>query len=134
MSGSPYAAIQQAIYDILTNDSTFITKVTGVFDFVPDNQAYPFITVGESTSIPYETYDRYGEEVSTILHVWSRYQGMKEINEIMDDCKRLLARKSFTVIGWQNISCYHDFSEVIREPDGETRHGVIRFRILALQD
>jgi len=134
MSGSPYAAIQQSIYDILTSDTTLMTKVTGVFDFVPDNQGYPFVTVGETTSIPYETYDRYGEEVSTILHVWSRYRGMQEINEIMDDCKRLLARKSFEVAGWQNISCYHDFSEVIREPDGETRHGVIRFRILALQD
>ena len=134
MTASPFQPIQQAIYNILTNDSTLMTKVTGVFDFVPDNQDYPYVTIGEATSIPYETYDRYGEEVSVVLHVWSRYRGMKQVNEIMDDCKRLLARKSFAVTGWQNISCFHDFSEVIREPDGETRHGVIRFRILALQD
>jgi hypothetical protein len=134
MSGNPYAAIQQALYDILTSDPTLANKITGVFDFVPDNQDYPFVTIGETMSIPYETFDRYGEEVSTILHIWSRYRGMKQVNEIMEDCKRLLARKDFAVAGWQNISCYHDFSEVIREPDGVTRHGVIRLRILALQE
>lgn len=94
---SALLSIQGAIYNILTSDAPLMAKVSGVFDFVADNHAYPFITIGESTSIPYETFDRHGEETTVVFHIWSRYLGFKEIDQITSDCNRLLSRKEFPI-------------------------------------
>lgn len=130
MSGSAFSPIQQAIHNKLTADSTLMAKVTGVFDFVQDNQSYPYIVIGEGTSVPMVTFDRFGEEATTMIHIWSRYQGFKETADIMDDLNRLLAHQDLTMDGYDTITCFYDFSETLREPDGITFHAVVRYRIL----
>ena len=129
-SGSALAAIQKAVYERLSADSSLMGKVTGIFDFVPDNQEFPYVTIGEATTVPFATFSRFGEEATITLHIWSRYQGFKEIADIMDDLNRLLGHQDLQVIGYDTITCFYDFSETLREPDGITRHGVVRYRIL----
>lgn len=129
MSALP--VIQQAIYSRLTGDSVLMSKVTGVFDYVPDNQTFPYITIGEATSAPYRTFSRFGEEVTVTCHIWSRYDGFKEALDILADMNRLLAdRDDLSVTGYDLICCFFEFSETMRDPDGITRHVVARYRLI----
>jgi Protein of unknown function (DUF3168) len=122
--------IQQAIYNRLTGDSVLMAKVTGVFDYVSDNQAFPYITIGEATSNPFRTFSRFGEEVTVTLHIWSRYDGSKEALEILNEMNRLLADQDLAVTGYDTVACFYEFSETLRDPDGITRHLVVRYRII----
>lgn len=121
--------IQQAIYNILTNDAILMSKVKGVYDEVPETQAFPYITIGEMTSGPFRTFSRFGEETTITLHIWSRYRGFKEAALILDDMNRLLADKEVAIPGFDVVACYYEFSETLRDPDGQTRHIPVRYRI-----
>lgn len=127
---SALLSIQQAIYQILTADTTLMTKITGVFDQAPQDQAFPYVTIGEATSSPFRTMSRFGEEITITLHIWSQYHGFKESNEILAELNRLLADQDLTVTGYDVVSCMYDFSETLRDPDGITRHVPVRYRII----
>mgnify|MGYP001497770915 FL=1 len=129
MSGSAFWQLQVAVRDRLISDAALMSKIKGVFDAVPDGQAFPYVTIGDVTSIPYRTYDRFGEECTITLHIWSRYNGFKEASEILDDLNRILADTVFSVPGWEMEGCYYEFSETIRDPDGITRHIPVRYRV-----
>ncbi|MFK7695403.1 DUF3168 domain-containing protein [Paenibacillus sp. HJGM_3] len=126
---SALLAIQTAIYARLTNDATLMAKLTGVHDEVPQDAAFPYVTLGESTSIPWRTQSRFGEEVTITLHIWSRYRGFKEALQILEDLNRLLADQVFAISGWEMSACYYEFSDTIRDDDGITRHVPVRYRL-----
>jgi hypothetical protein len=137
MSGSPLSDIQEAIYTLLTNDPELMNKITNVYDFTPDNEDYPYVVIGEFTSSNWDTYQRHGEDVTVTIHVWSNSQGMKQIEEIMNDVNRLLVRRSFDIESWQNVGCMFDYSSTFagRSPSGSViRHGILRYRLLVLQE
>lgn len=138
--GSSLWYLQQAIYGILTGDAQLMSKVVGVFDFVPDNNNFPYISIGEFTTNPFETMDRYGQEVTSTIHVWSQrigpnaYQGMMQAENIMEDVQRLLARSYIEIDLWGTVGCWGDYSQTLVESDGITRHGILRYRLLLLQN
>jgi hypothetical protein len=129
MSGSSLQPIQTAIYDRLTTDLSLMDKITGVYDDVDQDIQFPYVTIGDSTSIPWRTQTRFGEEVTVTLHIWSRYQGYREAYEILDDLNRLLADKDLNVDGYDAVAVYYEFMESFRDPDGQTRHVVVRYRL-----
>ncbi|NTX58940.1 DUF3168 domain-containing protein, partial [Myxococcus sp. CA039A] len=94
-----------------------------------EGQAFPYVTIGDVTSVPNRTFDHFGEECTITLHIWSRYNGFKEAAEILDDLNRILADTVFSVPGWEMQGCYYDFSETLRDPDGLTRHIPVRYRV-----
>jgi hypothetical protein len=116
--------IQAAIY----------TKVSAIgyptFDSVPQESAFPYIVIGDDTSIPFDTDDSLGSETTCTIHVWSRHRGRKEVKEIMRTLYEALHRAEFPIIGGALIECQAEFEESFMDADGLTRHGVIRFRLL----
>jgi hypothetical protein len=138
--GSSLWYIQKAVWKILTDDAMLMSQIVGVFDFVPDNTNFPYVQIGEFTTSPFETFADYGQEVSMTIHVWSQrigtkaYQGMMQIENIMDSIQRLLCRTRFPLNLWSNVGCWGDFSQTFREPDGITLHGVLKYRIKVLQN
>jgi hypothetical protein len=127
---SAQLAIQEAVYDLLTNDDSLISKVRGVFDAHPQPQAFPYITIGDGYSNDFLAFERMGEEIFFNVHVWSRYKGFKEGLEIAADVNRLLAQKHVDVGSFGEIPCFFDSSETLRDVDGITRHIILRFRFL----
>lgn len=127
--------LQQAIFTTLNNDSTLTSSLgAGVYDDVPDFEAadYPFVQLGQDTSIDYSTKDVVGTETTVTIHVWSRYRGSKEAKQIMERLHQLLHDGNLTVTGHNLINLRAEFADVIRDPDGITRHGVMRFRAVML--
>ena len=62
------------------------------------------------------------------LHVWSRGSGRKEALEIMGAARVVLHDQTLSLSGHRLVNLRHTFSEVRRDTDGETYHGIVRFR------
>lgn len=127
--------LQQAIYSELSGDSELTSTLgASVYDDVPDHEAvtFPYVNIGEDTTLDYSTKDLVGSETTLNMHVWSRYRGSKEVKQIMDRVHSLLHDSNLTVTGRNFINLRAEFSDVLRDPDGITRHGVMRFRAVML--
>jgi hypothetical protein len=103
-----------------------------VRDDFPENSTYPFVQIGEGRAIEYGTKTSDGSQVALQIDVWSRYRGAKEIKNIMDRVHTLLHNQDLTVTGTNLINLRFEFSDSLRDPDGITRHGVMRFRAVML--
>ena len=126
-------ALQTTIYSTLSSDNTLTNTLgAGVFDEVVENATYPFVALGEETAIDYSTKDLNGGEFTINIHVWSQYKGAKETKEIMDRIHDLLHDSSLSVSGFNLANLRFEFSDILRDPDGITRHGVMRFRAIIL--
>ena len=124
--------LQSAIYTALNVPAITTTLACGVYDEVIEGNSYPFITLGEETAIDYSTKNLVGAETTINIHIWSRYKGSKQTKEIMDKIHDLLHDVSLTVTGVNLINLRFEYSDILRDPDGITRHGVMRFRAITL--
>jgi hypothetical protein len=128
--------IQKAIYDTLANDYTLSALVTGVYDSVPQAEdagtdtAFPYITVGDDTALDWNTDTSNGKEATITIHSWSRYRGRAEVKEIQGAIYQALHLANISVQGYNLVECWSEYSETLVDPDGLTRHGVQRFRMI----
>ena len=120
--------LQKSIFNVLDGDSTLQNLVTDVYDFVPENTVFPYVKVGEETSIDNGTKTLQGNEHTLVIHTFSRYRGSKEVKEIMSRIYALLHESSLSVSGASLVNLRFEFSDVIKENDGFTSHGLQRFR------
>lgn len=134
-AGSAFWPLQQAVYSTLTGNVALMARINGVFDAVNEDQPFPYVTIGAVTSLPYRVMQRFGEECTITLHIWSDYNGYKEAAEILDMLNGLLADTTFPVTGWDLLSSYYDFSETMMEnEDGMIiRHVPVRYRCQLLK-
>ena len=121
-------ALQKTVFDTLDGDSTLQSLVTDVFDFVPENTAFPYVKIGEETATDNGTKTLQGNEHTLVIHTFSRYRGSKETKEIMSRIYALLHESSLSVTGASLVNLRFEFSDVIKENDGLTTHGLQRFR------
>ena len=128
------AALQTALYDRLANFGALAALVEGVHDHVPQDAAHPYVQVGEIDSTEWDTDTSLGSDATVTIHVWSRYRGRLQTHEIQDAIYSALHRHALTVTGAQVVTVEFEFADSLLDPDGLTRHGVQRFRILLNQE
>jgi len=125
--------LQTTVYNALIGNNPLTTKLGGnnIYDFVPENTSFPYVKVGDQTMVDDGTKDKKGSDFTLIVHTFSRYRGSKEIKEIMSLIYDVLHESSLSVSGASNNMRF-EFSDIIKEPDGLTTHGVQRFRVFVL--
>lgn len=130
---SDYAsALQQTVFNALDQSSTLQNLVTDVYDFVPESTAFPYVKIGEQTMVDNGTKDKKGSDFTIEVHTFSRYRGSVEIKNIMSVVYDILHESSLSVSGADLINMRFEFSDIIKENDGLTTHGVQRFRVFVL--
>ena len=99
-------------------------------DGMPEN-LFPYVTIGHDTITPFDTDGSIGASATITLHVWSRKNGKKQAKQILGELYSALNRQavSLSAAGYHFVDSLFEFSEVLEEVDGKTRHGIIRFRI-----
>ncbi len=128
-TGTTMLAVQRAVYGLLGADAALMRLVSGVFDEVPDGQAYPYLTVGEATEAADNTLDRLGRDLTVTLHIWSRGKGFAEALTILDEVVRVLDGAELVLdegVAWR---CQYEVAHTLRDPDGITRHVPVTFRV-----
>ncbi len=131
-------ALHQAVYTALRTESALITLAgdgasperAKVFDHVPQDTTVPYVTLGPTTGLPWDTKDSDGMEHSFEVHCWSQYAGQKETKQMMAAVVDALDNVALTVTGHTLVLLQFTFGQTLNDPDGITYHGVLRFRAL----
>lgn len=124
-------ALRQALYTMLSGDAglqALIGNPARVYDDVPADGAFPFVTFGDGAAQDWSTSDSLGAIHTITLHAWSRYEGHKEALEIIETLEALLHDAALSPAGHTLVNLRFVSSGIIRDPDGATTHGFIRFR------
>lgn len=140
MAVAVYAPFQTALYDRLVTDTVLQNLAlngnssVGVYDIPApqtdsdDPNIYPYITIGDLTADVDDNKTSTGVLMRGFVHCFSRYQGSKECLQILDQIRILLHRKCLAVPGNENWLIFVDLLTNFTEPDGKTRHGVLRYQ------
>ncbi|MFJ9462150.1 DUF3168 domain-containing protein [Viridibacillus arvi] len=124
----PFLDLQIAIIKKLKSDTALMAKAKGVFDAVQKNQAFPYITVGEPFSMPFDTKTSNGEELNLTIHVWSQFNGKREAYELLGMCQRQLMQRGYEVSGFKIESIVRKGTQVFDDVDASTKHGVLNMK------
>jgi hypothetical protein len=126
-------ALQTSIYSTLSNDNNLTSTLgASIYDDVPQGSNFPYVVLGEDSANESGTKDVNGTSSTLTIHIWSEYKGSKETKQIMDRVHDLLHDSNLSVSGFNLINLRYEFSDIMRDPDGITRHGVMRFRAVLL--
>ena len=123
-------SLQQAIFAVISTDPPLLALLGGphIYDDVPQPVSHPYLTLGQSISRDWSSVGDTGEEHIITLHVWSRASGRKQTHQIMSAVRDALHDRALALAGHRLINLRHEFSDARREPDGDTYHGLVRFR------
>lgn len=137
--------VQKAIYLALradTNLSALLAKdvndstKSAIYDNVPEavdagsDSVFPYVTIGDDTFLEWDTDNSEGKEGTLTIHSWSRYRGRKEVKEIQGAIYDRLHLSNLIFNGYYSVLMLSEYSETLVDPDGLTRHGVQRFRLI----
>lgn len=103
-----------------------------IFDMVPPQPAYPFVTLGDRQDVPDLAECIDGSEVFLTFHIWSRAKTKKsdEASGIAATFDDLLHETELTLDANRCLLIERSAERQLRDPDGLTIHGVITYRAL----
>ena len=125
----PLSEVQTAIYGALT---AALAPVP-VLDEAGPNQPYPYATLGEFTGGESDTLNEQSVDFDVTVHIWSRQAGMQELQQLMAAAKDALDRQTFAASGFQWVATVWNYAATLRDADGKTRHGILRFQVMTFQ-
>ena len=130
MSGSASWQLQQAVYGALSGNAALVALLGGprIYDDVPHAAVYPFVSLGQTSSTDWGTASGDGEEHILTLHVWSSFGGRSEAQLIMGAIRDVLHTAHLALTGHTLVNLRQQFSDVRREADGITIHGLVCYR------
>jgi len=124
------SSLQKGIYEALASDAALSGLLGGahVYDSVPRQAAFPYVTFGRMVSRDWSTGSGAGREHFFTLHVWSRNRGYKQAQTIIGAVNDVLHDASLGLADHILVNLRFELSEMRRARDGETIHAVMRFR------
>lgn len=140
------AALQQAIYDRLNHSSitgllsTDYAPLVPIFSIgsVPQqadselDSAFPYLTFHAASIGPFDDKDRVGGSAVVQIDVWARTLTDLAVNAIGDAIDARLRRQPLTISGATHITTELITAQLLDDPDGQTKHFVLQYRVLWL--
>ena len=124
-------AVRDAVLAVLLADQPLADLVQGVLDYVPEDQAYPYIHLGDVVETPANSHDRFGSETLLNLSIWSKYRGFAQGLTIATRVRQALDHAPLQIEGhrwtWTRFVSLQTLTDP--EPPGDIRHLPIAFRI-----
>ncbi len=131
MIGAPWS-LQIGLYTYL-QQSTELQSLIGnparLYDAVPPDAIFPFVTIGEAQVKDYPGVDG-ALEHDIRIHIYSRWGGRKEVKQIAETVHDLLHEATFSLIDHRVAHSRFVFADIFRQTDAETFQAVTRFRIV----
>jgi len=102
-----------------------------IYDDHPENAKFPYVTMGEITAKPWCDKFEDGTEIYSTIHIWSRYHGRKEVDEMSDAILQALTLSSLDLgLNFRAALDSLDSFNLIIDLDGITRHGILIMKYL----
>jgi len=125
----PLSGIQTSIYNALVPALSPVP----VLDEAGPNQPFPYLTIGETISVKSDTLREQAVDAEITIHVWSRQPGAQETQSLMAIAKDALHDQRLPASGFQWVTTTWIYGQTVKDVDGITRHGILRFRVLTFQ-
>ncbi len=103
---------------------------SAVYDHVPENTEFPYVTVGEPSGVEHDADDILGWTGQIVVHSWSRFRGFEEITAIMRQTDNALHRAEPAVTDARIVTLHRESVDSVLDQDGLTRHGIHAFRVI----
>lgn len=135
----PALELQKSIRGVLVADSTLASLMGGAvkfFDYVPERESLPYIEYREGSTAEWDVDETgsatgFGREHTLTINVWSGYEGVKELRGILRRVYDLLQNNtSLSLVDHNLVNLRFMFDDVVREPDGQSYHGISQFRAI----
>lgn len=126
--------IQAAIVSRLKNDPDVRAIIGGrVYDDVPatseqNTPSFPYVTIGQWAEEDDGTSTTHASTFSVELHIWSRAAGQEQLKDAMRLTHRAFHWTVMTIPSAHLNWIYVESANTMRDPDGETYHGIVRLR------
>lgn len=132
MTGATSWALQRSIYQALAGSPELTSLLVGqrIYTRPPLTAPYPYITLGQTANLDWSTGTEDGKEYSLTLHVWSRADSAAQVHKIIQVIRRVLHNQMLTLEDHHLVHLRHEFTESRLDPDGETMHGIVRYRAM----
>lgn len=125
-------AFQKAIYDALVA-ADFGTNDPAIYDYVPTNEPYPFVAIGDVDLRGWQNDDENNYRGEARIYAYSDHQSRRQVNDMLDVIEAALDRAELTMDNGHVITIDRIFSTTdieIDSADNQIRSGRIDFRTL----
>ena len=134
MSGHGSFQLQEAIYTALDDDASLGALITGIYDFVPqDEVAFPYITIGNDTAIDWSAKNFDGMEHTVVVDVWDQNTNRIPLKKIGEAVYNVLHNQTIAISGQNMVNIRCEFEQTLRDPDGFTFHLIQRYRVITTE-
>lgn len=127
--------LQQAIYAALSASQDLINILGDVkiFDHLPEDTAFPYVTLGPAIMSDWSTGSDLGREHLLQVHVWSRDTASSQSQLISEAIISVLHDVELSLVDNVLINLRFSRSDMLRDSDGKTHHCILRFRAVTEQ-
>lgn len=129
MSYNPDLCAAQGIHDALATHEgvhTVLGNPPRLYDNAPEDPVYPYLTYGAARSEDIGGDDAVLTAHVLTLHIWSRYGGRTESLTLINEVRAAIEQEGLSFDGCHLISASVIYSDVFRNSDGRTLHGILR--------
>lgn len=126
-------AVQKAVRSRLVNTANVISMVpaASILDTNQRPAPVPSIIIGEGMAMEGDRIDRRDQRVFLDLHIWKKEPGLVGVKAIAGAIRAALSLSKFTVTdGFHFGDVRVSRTRFLRDPDGETAHGVVTVEAL----
>lgn len=107
--------LQEAVFSLLSADTTLGLKLTGIYDQPPQNTRPPYISMGDTSVQPAEMKDRAGNRISFDIMIWSGEPSQMEAKELMADVNAVLHQSKPPIDGFDLVDMRLVSANVVRQ-------------------
>lgn len=113
--------LQKAVFEALTSADLSVP----VLDYVPENQAYPYITIGDDSFDNDDSKLEFSDIATVEVNIYSQARGYAEVKQLLESVVGILS--TVKVRSEQFDISYLDIRqlETGRMTDGITRYGTV---------
>lgn len=115
---------------VATGAVTAMVPADNIVDINSRPAPDPAIIMGEGQSIDYGDIARRGETVILDLHVWKKETGLEGVKAIAGAIRAALHASRPVLDGYHCGDCRVSGMRFLRDPDGETAHGIVTVEAL----
>lgn len=131
MRSSCLSELAPAAYSLVAQNPT-VRQMTGGRVFDGDSAIevpFPYVVLGEWTETEEDIHTSLHRQATCMIHVWSTYEGSKEVRLLADAVVEALSGKSFPMTRWHVSRCSLDNLQVFSDTNG-SRHATVRMRFM----
>ena len=132
MAKSILLATQAAIKAALGTAVTLNSTPLPVYDTPPNTAVLPYLVVSDLNEMPNDTHDATSRILTATIHAWvedSETAGSTNCKSVIAQVAALLIDASLTITSGTHRHTLLEMHEHFRDPDGQTWHGVMRYRM-----